>query len=90
MLTDIFFNPLRDPLEIQLSEAGRFERDFPLLARYREVEWATLTSTIERLEEACTASDSDRLLQLLSELVPENRINVPRTKEARPELTNVH
>jgi FlaA1/EpsC-like NDP-sugar epimerase len=61
-----------------------------LLARYREVEWATLTSTIERLEEACTASDSDRLLQLLSELVPENRINVPRTKEARPELTNVH
>ena len=46
-----------------------------LLARHREVDWDELTNVLDEVESACTAFDSPRLLQLITGLVPENRIS---------------
>jgi FlaA1/EpsC-like NDP-sugar epimerase len=48
-----------------------------LLARHREVDWNELVSALDDMEAACTAFDSSRLLELLTGLVPENRILPP-------------
>ena len=45
-----------------------------LLARHREVDWDELTRTLDEVESACATFDSSRLLELLTGLVPENRI----------------
>jgi FlaA1/EpsC-like NDP-sugar epimerase len=44
------------------------------LARYREVDWDRLEASLNAMESACQAFDSDRLMGLLAGLVPENRI----------------
>jgi hypothetical protein len=40
------------------------------------VDWDTLTNIFDEFETSCDRADTDRLLQLLTTLVPENRINV--------------
>jgi FlaA1/EpsC-like NDP-sugar epimerase len=46
------------------------------LARYRSVEWERLTATLDEMDAACSAFDTERLLELLVLLVPENRIDM--------------
>lgn len=46
-----------------------------LLASHRQVDWNELTKALDEVAVACTAIDSVHLLKLLTELVPENRIN---------------
>ena len=53
-----------------------------LLARHREVDWDSLSRRFNDIEASCKGSDAQRLLGLLKELVPENRI----TGSGRPEL----
>ena len=50
------------------------QHDKILLARYRQVDWDALTKTLDEVETACAAFDTARLLELLTGLVPENRI----------------
>ena len=45
-----------------------------LLARHREVDWDELTKVLDEVEAACAAVDTPRLLELVTGLVPENRI----------------
>ncbi len=45
-----------------------------LLARHRQVNWDELTKILDEIESACAAFDSPRLLELITGLVPENRI----------------
>ena len=45
------------------------------LARHREVAWDRLTNTFDDFEASCNRADTEHLLQLLTDLVPENRIN---------------
>ena len=45
-----------------------------LLARHREVDWQQLMATLNRIEAACEVFDTALLLELLTTLVPENRI----------------
>jgi len=44
-----------------------------LLARRRDVDWQTLSKTVDAMAEACDRSDAENLTQLLKSLVPENR-----------------
>jgi len=48
-----------------------------LLARHRQVDWDELTKVLDEIEAACAAFDTPRLLELLTGLVPENRIERP-------------
>ena len=50
-----------------------------LLARHRQVDWDELTKTLDEIEAACAAFDTARLLELLTGLVPENRINLSKS-----------
>ena len=45
------------------------------LARHRRVDWDTLSGAFEALKDACNQADTDQLLNLLTDLVPENRID---------------
>ncbi|MDX2456305.1 MAG: nucleoside-diphosphate sugar epimerase/dehydratase [Gammaproteobacteria bacterium] len=45
-----------------------------LLARHRKVDWDELTKVLDEVEAACAAVDAPRLLELVTGLVPENRI----------------
>jgi FlaA1/EpsC-like NDP-sugar epimerase len=45
------------------------------LARHREVEWDTLTEAFDDFQVSCEKTDNRALLNLLTELVPENRIH---------------
>jgi FlaA1/EpsC-like NDP-sugar epimerase len=46
------------------------------LARHREVDWDNLTKIFDDFEASCESGDTNHLLQLLADLVPENRIKV--------------
>ena len=45
-----------------------------LLARHREVDWQQLMASLNSMEDACKVFDTALLLELLTALVPENRI----------------
>jgi FlaA1/EpsC-like NDP-sugar epimerase len=44
------------------------------LARYREVDWGGLSASLDEMESACQSFDTGRLMDMLTSLVPENRI----------------
>lgn len=44
-----------------------------LLAQRRSVRWQTLTEAVDAMAESCVRADTDRLIELLKSLVPENR-----------------
>ena len=50
-----------------------------LLARHREVDWEKLCEQFDDIRQSCDSADPQRLLALLSELVPENRFNTAPT-----------
>jgi FlaA1/EpsC-like NDP-sugar epimerase len=54
-----------------------------LLARHREVDWDTLSVAFDEFKASCDKPDTERLLGLLTSLVPENRIT-PRTHHETP------
>jgi len=47
-----------------------------LLARHRKVDWDMLSKAFDEFKAACDQPDKEHLLDLLTELVPENRITV--------------
>jgi len=49
------------------------------LARHREVDWDTLSAAFDDFRASCDEPDTERLLGLLTGLVPENRINPSQT-----------
>jgi len=55
----------------RLEETGH-EKIF--LARYREVDWGGLSASLDEMESACQSFDTRRLMDMLTSLVPENRI----------------
>jgi len=44
------------------------------LARYREVDWSGLSASLDEMESACQSFNTGRLMDMLTSLVPENRI----------------
>jgi FlaA1/EpsC-like NDP-sugar epimerase len=54
------------------------------LARHRKVAWDRLKQTLDEMTLACEAMDSNKLVRLLDELVPEHRDMVDRTSAQPP------
>jgi FlaA1/EpsC-like NDP-sugar epimerase len=65
---------LYEELFHEQEKLERTEHGKILLARYRKVGWDELTATLDEMAAACTTFDSPRLLEMLTGLVPENRI----------------
>jgi hypothetical protein len=53
-----------------------------LLAQHRKVEWTWLNETLDQVADACAAMDSQKLAELLEQLVPEHRDMVERSLES--------
>ena len=59
-----------DQEQLQQTEHAKI-----FLARYREVDWDKLTAAFDEFKVSCKRADTEKLLALLTGLVPENRIS---------------